>query len=165
MKKHYLVVFSLVILMFCSTALFGQDILNKTYVGASVGTGWGDLGFSANFEKIFKELEGFGVVGVGAEVGYVSVSSVWSDHYTYVPILVFGSLHYKLENPKLDPYARLGIGYIYIDWPGPDYFGLNESYVSIAGQVGMRYQMSPKVWLRGALGTPFAISIGADIEL
>jgi len=83
------------------------------------------------------------------------------------PILLFGSFHYKVSNPKLDPYARLGIGYIYINWPGED-IGVwtpHKSYISLAGQIGIRYQLSDTIWLRGALDTPFAISAGVDFEI
>ncbi|MBN2415951.1 hypothetical protein JXO52_08915 [bacterium] len=177
MKKITTAIAVMLIALFVTSSAFGQaDIMNKTYVGGSLGI-WYGLGFSANFEKIFNEIEDLGVIGFGAEVGYASrkVGYSWfgGDYgwkYTYIPIFVFGSFHYKLNNPKLDPYARLGLGYVIVSASEyGDYTGTwgtaTDSYVSFSGQAGIRYLVSPGIWLRAAVGTPWIASIGADMTL
>ena len=164
MKKIMVLVVVVLLSTFCASSVFSQDIMGKTYAGASLGI-WYGVGFSANFEKVFKEIEDLGVIGGGVEVGYAT-RTYWSDwKWTYIPIYGFMSFHYKLNNPKLDPYARVGLGYTIISASDNTFGSVGSSYVSFAGQAGIRYNISPKVWLRAAVGTPWVASFGADFEL
>jgi len=174
MKKLTLLL--VVLSMILASSICGQDIMDKSYVGGSLGI-WYGVGFSANFEKIFKEVEDLGVLGFGAEAGFATKKSSYNWYggeygwkYTYIPIFGFISFHYKLDNPKLDPYARAGLGYVivsaseYGDYTG-NWASATNSYFDFAGQAGIRYNVSPKIWLRAAVGTPWIASFGADIVL
>jgi len=174
MKKIMVLVVIVLLATFASSAI-SQDIVGKSYAGASLGI-WYGVGFSANFEKVFKEIEDLGVIGAGVEagfatrkLGYTYGGGDYGWKYTYIPIFGFLSFHYKLHNPKLDPYARVGLGYVIV---GSSSYGTHSawgtassSYVTFAGQAGIRYHISPKVWLRAAVGTPWIASFGADLEL
>ena len=167
----------LIILSFLLTnSTFGQIAMGKTSVGGALGI-WNGLAFSANFEHVFKEMD-VGFIGFGAEVGYASDKEefpaygggTYGWNYTYIPILGFASFHYRLSNPKLDPYARLGLGYFIVSSSDfGTYTGLwgtaTASYLGFFGQVGIRYAVSPTMWARAALGTPWILSFGVDIVI
>jgi hypothetical protein len=167
-SKFSLVVLVLLILV-ASAFPAGLIAPKQSYVGAALGLAWG-FGISANYEYILQELpELQGYLGVGGEVGYaVDNNTFWLSDYkiTYVPFFVFASYHYKMEG-KLDPYVRLGLGYIYVnstwnnEWLGSEPL----SYIGIASQVGARYAINPKMFVRAALGTPWILSLGIDFKL
>ncbi len=176
MRKATVLTVSVFLLVMLASSAVSQELMDKTYVGGSLGI-WHGMGFSANFEKIFKEIEDLGILGFGAEAGFASkkTSYNWGGgeygwKYTYIPIFGFISFHYKVNNPKLDPYARAGLGYVivsasdYGDYTG-QWGSATNSYVDFAGQAGIRYNVSPKIWLRAAVGTPWIASFGADMEL
>jgi len=175
MKKITLLALLFAVLL--NSSAFSQNLVGKSFAGVAIGS-WYGLGFSASYEKIFKDIQDLGIVGGGVEVGYATRKydyGYWGGgeygwKYTYVPVFAFLSFHYKLNNPKLDPYARAGFGYVYVK--ASDYGtysgtwgSASASYVSFAGQAGIRYQVSPKMWVRAAAGTPWVASIGIDAEL
>lgn len=155
------------------TSAMGVGI-NQTYVGGAIGL-WHGIGLSVNGERILKDLPEFnGLVGAGGEIGYASDQDElwwWGEpygwKYTYIPIFGFASFHYRLTDPKIDPYVRLGLGFVYVSskkfgtytgyWPKS-----HSSYVGIDGQVGVRYFMGPNLCGRAALGTPWLLSVGID---
>ncbi|MBN2356146.1 outer membrane beta-barrel protein [candidate division KSB1 bacterium] len=151
--------------------------VGNTYIGPAIGL-WENIGFSANFEKIFKDMPDWnGLLGWGVEAGYSSDKKEWSGYgykwgwkYTYIPIYAFVSYHYKMTDPKLDPYARLGLGYVIVsaseigDYEGYGY-DATDSYVDFSGQIGVRYKIGDTMWLRAALGTPWIVSAGIDFQL
>ncbi len=149
----------------------------SSYVGPAIGL-WHEFGFSVNFEKTFKDIPDWnGMVGWGIEAGYASDKDEWRAYgikwgwkYTYIPIFGFVSFHYKMSDSKLDPYARLGLGYVIVSASEIGHYeGLGyeatESYVDFSGQVGVRYKIGDKMWLRAALGTPWIVSAGVDFQL
>jgi hypothetical protein len=175
-SKFSLVVLVLLILV-ASAFPAGLIAPKQSYVGASLGL-WYGVGFSVNYERILQEMpELQGYIGVGGEIGYAVNKDEWNYgygaygwKYTYVPFYVFASYHYKMEG-KLDPYVRFGLGYVYVNssWYGGDYYGNNlsasSSYVGVSGQVGVRYAINPKMFVRAALGTPWIASVGLDFKL
>lgn len=162
-----------------STAPSAAVNIGDVYVGPSVGF-WHKIGFSVGGEKIMLKVEDWsGIIGFGAEIGYSSFDENygyygydnWYWSYTYVPVFLFASYHYQMKDKRFDPYARLGFGYVYVSWKwhgDEDWghgYGPNDSYLTIAGQVGIRYALSDKMALRAALGTPWVGSIGLDYKL
>ncbi|MDZ7261803.1 MAG: hypothetical protein ONB05_06835 [candidate division KSB1 bacterium] len=150
--------------------------IQQSYVGVAIGL-WHGIGLSVNGERILKDLPEFnGLIGAGGEIGYAADKDewkYWGEHYgwkyTYIPIFGFASFHYRLTNPKIDPYVRLGLGYVYVNSKAfgtyTGYWGeASSSYVGINGQVGVRYFVSPNLCARAALGTPWLLSVGADFK-
>lgn len=145
-------------------------------IGVSLGL-WHGIGISINGEMILKDFQELnGVVGVGGEIGYASEKDEWSGfgykygwEYTYIPIFGFASFHYRLSDPKIDPYIRIGLGFVYISSNAyGTYSGVwgeaNDSYIGIDGQVGVRYAVTPNLWARAAVGTPWILSLGIDFR-
>lgn len=174
-SKIYLI--AAVLLIAVSVAQPAGSVAPKqSYAGAALGL-WYGLGVSANYERILQELpELQGFLGVGGEIGFATQKDTWYGdtgwRYTYIPVFVFASYHYKMEG-KLDPYVRFGLGYVYVNssWYGEDlgWYGgrpsASSSYVGVNGQIGARYELSPKMYVRAALGTPWVLSLGLDFKL
>jgi hypothetical protein len=168
-----------IVLLFAVSAAFPAGLIapKQSYAGASLGL-WYGVGLSVGYEKILQEMpELQGYLGVGGEIGYASQKDTWYGDtgwkYTYVPFFVFASYHYKMEG-KLDPYVRFGLGYVYVNssWYGTEDWGwyggkpsASSSYVGVSGQVGVRYAINPKMFVRAALGTPWIASLGIDFKL
>ena len=144
--------------------------IGQKNIGVSLGL-WHGIGLSVSGEMILKEFpEIYGVIGVGGEIGYASYERkvlsvpIWDE--TYIPIFGFASYHYKFSDPRIDPYIRIGLGFVYVSASNiSGYAGSIESrssYIDISGQIGARYALTPKLWARGALGTPWILSVGID---
>lgn len=148
--------------------------------GVALGI-WNTIGVSVNVEKIMDRvvLEDFminGTWGVGAELGYERhkveynwFGSPYGWKYTYIPVFVFASYHHILENPKYDPFVKLGLGYVYVKATefGTYSSGLNshDSYIDLVSQIGVRYKINEKMALVGTLGHPWTAGLGIDITL
>lgn len=130
----------------------GSKIFSVGLLGG--GTGFG-IGGGAAFEVGVKELAPDFTLGVGGFVGYTQKSYNYSSTYNQtvraIPIAAIGNVHYKIKDqPKLDLYAGLSLGFTNIsvssDFPG---FNSNTSAYSsglgFGGQVGARYDFTPKV--------------------
>lgn len=145
-------------------------------IGGSIGL-WHGIGFSINGEMILKDFQELnGVVGVGGEIGYASNKAELSYFgfkygwdYTYIPIFGFASFHYRFSDPKIDPYIRIGLGFVYVNskefGSAGTYGKPDDSYIGIDGQVGVRYALTPNLWARAAAGTPWILSVGVDFML
>ena len=179
MKRFGKIALVLIALFVLAGNGFSKGVIapQQNYLGVAVGQAWG-LGISANFEHIAKKLTDLnGYIGVGAEIGYASHKDefhLWGSNYgykyTYIPIFGFASYHFGTKS-ALDPYIRLGLGYIIVS---DSYFGESgyetsvsptTSYLGLAGQVGLRYQVSPNLFVRAALGMPWIFSAGVDFRL
>ncbi len=161
-----------------SGAASAQVNIGDFYIGPAIGF-WHEIGFSLSAEKIMLKVEDWsGIIGFGAEVGYSSYREDyggyyhhdWYWDYTYIPIFVFASYHYKMKDKRFDPYGRLGFGYVNVswDWSGDDDWagdGPSDSYMTFSAQAGIRYAVSDKICLRAAVGTPWVGSIGVDFKL
>lgn len=176
MKNRSIYLAAILLMAMAVNSGFAQIKPGDSYAGGSIGL-WAGIGVSVNYEQILKDIENLGVIGVGAEIGYATDKDEWSFlgdgygwKYTYIPIFAFASFHYRLKNPKVDPFARLGLGYVYVNSKafgesGGSDFSAAGSYFGFAGQLGIRYAASPNVWLKAAVGTPWIASVGADVTL
>jgi hypothetical protein len=166
MKNRLVIVLFACFFLLSVSSSFAQVKQGDKFIGAAIGL-WAGIAFSVNGEFILKDLPDLGTIGAGVEIGYAGEDLGWYS-YSYIPIFGFASFHYRLESmPKLDPYARLGVGFVvvsssYTGLPGYD-FGANNSYISIDGQVGVRYAVTPNIWLRVGAGTPWILCLGVDI--
>lgn len=163
MKNRLFVALLIIVLLLSVSSSYGQVKVGDKHVGAALGL-WAGIAFSVHGEFIFKELPDLGTLGAGVELGYAGEDLGWYK-YTYIPIFAYGSFHYALPSmPKLDLYARLGLGFVivsssYEGLPGWD-LGANDSYVGFAGQVGAMYEVADGIWIRVGVGTPFLLSFG-----
>ena len=86
-----------------------MDIVPTVGFG-SVGSA--SMAFGGRFEKALKPLPSLGNGMLGIQVGLTYYS--WSDaffSYKYIPIGVTANYHFKLSDPKIDPFLGLGLGY------------------------------------------------------
>jgi len=77
----------------------------------------------------------------------------WS--YKYIPIGVTANYHFKLDEPKIDPFVGLGLGYNVISCSVTGTFngdcGYSSGIYAIA-RAGARYFFSPKMAMYGDVG-------------
>jgi opacity protein-like surface antigen len=168
MKNRIFLAILIIVLLLSVSSSFGQVKVGDKYVGAALGL-WNGIGFSVNGEFILKDLPNLGTIGAGVELGYASDKIVYYSN-TYIPLFAFGSFHYRLESmPKLDLYARLGLGFVIVSssYKGPVGFdfGGSSSYLGFAGQVGARYAVTEKIWVRAGGGIPYLLFFGVDLSL
>jgi hypothetical protein len=142
-----------------SAPMFG---MGYTDVGAVVGLGGiGGAGasFGGRFEHAIKPLPdlGNGMLGIQAAFDYYSWSGglgTGSYSWKYIPIGVTANYHFKLDEPKLDPFVGLGLGYqiITCDAPGLPSGYCSNSAIYFIGRAGARYFFSPKMAAYGDVG-------------
>lgn len=146
----------------------------KTYLGPTIGYGWG-LGFGAGGEYGVTEN-----IAVGGEFSYTGFTNSFGGFgytyewkYTLIGFLAAGSYHFS-PGAQFDPYVRAGLGYFNWDATYTDSQGSTStslfgaaytSGIGFAGQVGARYHFSGQMSGRAALGWPFIISAGVDFTL
>ncbi len=129
-----------------------------TDVGPVVGLGGlngASASFGGRFEHAFKSLPDMGNGTLGLEAGFEYYS--WSYNpipgyswsVSYLPI--FGSLnyHFKLADPKWDPFLGAGLGYYIVNCSSSGN-GFNgacsySSSLYFIGRAGGRYFFSPKM--------------------
>jgi len=141
----------------------------KSYIGPSIGIGWG-MGFGGQYEYGINEK-----FGAGADLAYTSFTDEFVGYkwkYTLIGFLAAGSYHFT-PGKQFDPYAKLGLGFFNWDAEYSDPYGHSSSSlytagyssgIGFAGQLGARYFFSPTVAGRAALGWPFYFSAGVDFK-
>jgi hypothetical protein len=143
------------------TASFG---LGYTDVGVVVGLGGlngASASFGGRFEHAIKALPdlGNGILGIGVSADYYSWSAGFTGYswsYKYIPIGVTANYHFKLDEPKIDPFVGLGLGYNVVSCSiDSGVFsggcGYSSGIYAIA-RAGARYFFSPKMALYGDVG-------------
>jgi hypothetical protein len=145
--------------------------LGYTDIGPVVGLGGigsASASFGGRFEHAIKALPdmGNGMLGVEAGFDYYSWSNSFYS-YKYIPIGVTANYHFKLDEPKIDPFIGLGLGYQMITC---DVHGLGNvcesSAVYFIGRAGARYFFTPKTAAYVDAGTGGgALHIGVTFKL
>lgn len=150
--------------------------MGYTDIGPTVGLG--NLGgasasIGGRFEHAIKALPdlGNGMLGIQAGVEYYSWSGgtgLGSYSWKYIPIGVTANYHFKLDEPKIDPFVGLGLGYqiITCDAPGLPGGYCSNSAVYFIGRAGARYFFNPKMAAYGDVGAGAStLSLGLMFKL
>ena len=153
--------------------------MGYTDVGPVVGIGGigsASASFGGRFEHAIKPLPdlGNGTLGIQAAFDYYSwgqdfVGYSWS--YKYIPIGVTANYHFKLDEPKIDPFIGAGLGYNIVSCSGTGAFGSftcgYSSGIYFIGRVGARYFFAPKMALyadAGAGGAAFNVGLMFKVQ-
>lgn len=135
------------------------------YVGPRVWAGvYGTMAFGVSAEKSLggprKDL-GNGRIGVGGGVDMYSYSAGYAGYrwsYRVIPVSGFANYHMTLRNPRLDPYAGLGLGYYIVsssvDGPGLDHYDVSAraNALFIGAHLGARYFVKPNLAVQAETG-------------
>ena len=134
----------------------------KPATGTGFGVGYTDIGpaiglgnvggasasFGGRFERAIKPLPEMnnGILGIEASFDYYSWSTPFYS-WKYIPIGVTANYHFKLDDPKIDPFIGLGLGYrlITCDFSGSGVDACSNSAIYAIGRAGARYFFSPKM--------------------
>jgi hypothetical protein len=158
------------------TPIFG---LGYTDVGGVVGLGGlngASAAFGGRFEHAIKALPemGNGMLGIQVAASYYSWSSSfvgYSWSYKYIPIGVTANYHFKMNEPKFDPFVGLGLGYNVVSCSfegagvGNSDCGYSSGIYAI-GRAGARYFFSPKMAAYGDVGAGGAtLNVGVMFKL
>jgi len=157
------------------SAIFGPGY---TDIGAVVGLGGlngASASFGGRFEHAIKPLPdlGNGMLGIQVAAEYYSWSSNfvgYSWSYKYIPLGVTANYHFKLDEPKIDPFVGLGLGYNVVNcsFSGS---GINNSCgynsgIYFIGRAGARYFFAPNMALYGDVGAGGAtLNLGIMFKL
>lgn len=144
-----------------------------TDIGPAIGLGGingASASFGGRFEHAIMPLPdlGNGMLGVSASFDYYS----WGDfgwNYRYMPIGVTANYHFKLEEPKFDPFLGAGLGYNIVSCSrsitGVGGCGYSSGIYFI-GRAGARYFFNPKMAAYGDVGTGgAALNVGLMFKL
>jgi hypothetical protein len=161
----------------CLWASTGNAQFEKrgNYIGPRVGIGanGSSLALGGGYEYGITD-----VIGIGGLVDYYQYSysalGGFGGKYTYIVFGPQGNYHFtkilKLDS-KLDPFAGLVLAYEHISWKWDNaYYGRvwspSASGITLGGQVGLRYFMSPKLALYSQLGFGITyLKVGVDFAL
>ena len=140
-------------------------------VGPAVGfgsVGSASIAFGARAEKYVRPLPnlGNGTLGIQAGLTYYS----WSNavfSYKYIPIGVTANYHFKLTDPKLDPFLGLGLGYQIVSCSATGAGNVcGGSAIYFIGRAGVRYFFQPKLALYADVGAGgAAVNVGVMFKL
>jgi hypothetical protein len=150
-----------------------------TDIGAVVGIGGlngASASFGGRFEHAIKSLPDLGngtlSIQAGAEWYSWSYNPVpgYSWSVSYIPI--FGTLnyHFKLDDPKWDPFIGAGLGYYIVNCSSSG-VGFNgacsfSSSLYFVGRAGGRYFFNPKMALYADVGAGgAAVNVGLTFKL
>lgn len=127
----------------------GGFTVGYTDVGPLVGLGGlggASASFGGRFEHAIKTLPSMnnGVLGIEAGFDYYSWSTPFYS-WKYIPIGVTANYHFKLDNPKIDPFLGAGLGYqlITCDFKGSGFDTCSNSALYFIGRAGGRYFLNP----------------------
>ena len=158
----------------------GTPIFTTGYtdIGAVVGLGGlngASASFGGRFEHAIKPLPslGNGMLGIQAAAEYYSWSASYVGYgwsYKYIPVGVTANYHFKLDEPKLDPFVGLGLGYNIVSCSGTGAFGNigcgYSSGIYAIARAGARYFFSPKMAVYGDVGAGGAtLNVGVMFKL
>jgi hypothetical protein len=154
-------------------ASFGLGYTDIGVVVGLGGVGGASASFGGRFEHAIKALPelGNGILGIQATFDYYSWSGgVGSAGYSwkYIPVGVTANYHFKLDEPKIDPFVGLGLGYqiITCDAPGLPSGYCSNSAIYFIGRAGARYFFSPKMAAYGDVGAGGAtLNLGIMFKL
>jgi len=143
-----------------------------TDIGPAVGVGGlsgASASFGGRFEHAVKTLPSMnnGILGIEASFDYYSWSAP-SYSYKYIPIGVTANYHFKVDEPKLDPFLGLGLGYrvITCSWAGSGINACSNSAVYFIGRAGARYFFQPAMAAYADVGAGAAtLNIGLMFKL
>jgi outer membrane protein W len=110
---------------------------------------------------------GNGILGLEASFDYYSWSTL-SYSWKYIPIGVTANYHFKVSEPKIDPFVGLGLGYriITCDFAGLGGNACSNSAIYFIGRAGARYFFSPKMAAYGDVGAGAAtLNVGVMFKL
>jgi Outer membrane protein beta-barrel domain len=152
-----------------SSAGFGLGYTDVGVVVGLGGVGGASASFGGRFEHAIKALPdlGNGILGIQAAFDYYS----WSGpgySWKYIPIGVTANYHFKLDEPKIDPFVGLGLGYqvITCDAPGLPSGYCSNSAIYFIGRAGARYFFSPSMAAYGDVGAGGAtLNLGIMFKL
>ena len=112
------------------------------------GIGEASASFGGRFEHAFKNLPdmGNGILGIEASFDYYSYS-VPAFSYSDIPIGVTANYHFKVSEPKWDPFIGAGLGYqiISCDYKGVIDEGCADSGIYPIIRGGVRYFFKPNM--------------------
>jgi len=153
--------------------IFGTGYTDIGGVIGLGGVGSASASFGGRMEHAIKPLPdlGNGMLGIQAAFDYYSWSGgagLGAYSWKYIPIGVTANYHFKLDEPKLDPFVGLGLGYqiITCDAPGLPGNYCSNSAVYFIGRAGARYFFSPKMAVYGDVGAGGAtLNLGVMFKL
>jgi len=125
--------------------------LGYTDIGPALGLGGiggASASFGGRFEHALKALPemGNGMLGLEASFDYYSWSAP-SYSWKYIPIGVTANYHFHIDDPKIDPFVGLGLGYqiITCSYAGSGLGACSNSAVYFIGRAGARYFFRPSM--------------------
>lgn len=138
------------------------------------GIGGASLAIGGRFEHGIQSLPSLanGTLGIQVGLDYWSWSRVverpagvfFSERITYLPIGATFNYHFKLDEPKLDPFVGLGLGYDIINCSGS--IACDNSGLYLIARGGIRYFMSPSLALYGDVGAgAAALNLGLMFKM
>jgi hypothetical protein len=136
-------------------------------IGPTVGLGsisGASAAFGGRFETAIKALPDLGDGILGIQVGATYYS--WSTpgySWSYIPIGATANYHFNLDEPKIDPFLGLGLGFqvISCDYSGSGVGACGSSALYFIGRAGIRYFMSDSLALYADAGAGgAAVNIG-----
>jgi outer membrane protein W len=170
-------------------AMAAQTAAAQSKGGGAFGMGYTDIGptvgignlngasasFGGRFEHAIKQLPdmGNGMLGIQVAAQYYSwdyAAGPYSWSVKNIPIGVTGNYHFHLDEPKIDPFVGLGLGYnIYsCSYGGPTISGScsYSSGIYFIGRAGARYFFSPTMAAYGDVGAGGAtLNLGVMFKL
>ena len=158
-----------------SAPAFGVGYTDFGAVLGLGGIGSASASFGGRFEHAIKPLPGMGngILGIQAAFDYYSWSAGFTGYswsYKYIPVGVTANYHFKLDEPKIDPFVGLGLGYNIISCSvASGTFNGDCGYSSgiyVIARAGARYFFSPNMALYGDVGAGGAtLNLGVTFKL
>lgn len=154
----------------------GTRYFDVGYTGLGPAVGLGGIGsanlaFGGRLEHAVTALPdmGGGILGIGVDIDVYQYSNPYSGGsagLTYIPIGVTANYHFKLDNPKWDPFLGLGVGYSTVSVSGGGTTITATSGFYAIGRAGVRYFWGKRLALQLDTGAgAAALSLGVIFSL